>query len=278
MEGKTEEEYFLEHMPALSIWYKALLTYLSQFFLFILAIIFFWQISINLVYGAIIGQFIIAFSGTLPYIFMAKNSSKIRKKYREKYGKLAFQQFWYRYHLLIIPLQSVSLYLPVLLKTDYFLPVIIHLPNHFITKTLLPIYIAIPLGLFIVIMGFLIIRPSVSYSMNVVGNRFHLIYPENSKLIINGMYRYIRNPQYLGRGIISIGLGVFANNILAVIVGLIHFLSFCIILPAEDNELISRFGEDFIKYKKDVPNIIPRFRDWKKFVVYILVKEKKKEN
>ncbi len=266
MKDKTETENFLEYLPALQIWYKALLTYIFQIIIFISSIIFFWWISSQIYYGALIGQFIIAFSGTLTYIFMANNAEKIREKYIGKYDDLAGQAFWYHCHLYIIPLQSASLYLPLLLKTDYFLPSLINLPSHFITDSLFLVYAAIPLGIIFITLGILIINPSVIYAKNVVGNRLHLICPEKSKLITNGIYRYIRNPQYLGRGVIAVGFGVIANNLLAICVGLIHFLSFWIIIPAEDKELERRFGDEFESYRKKVPALIPKYGNWKRFL------------
>ena len=270
MVEKTENDILLEHMPALSIWYIALLTYLSQISIFLVSFIIFWLISSKYIAGSIIIQCIISFSGSLPYIYMAKNSEKIRNKYTKKYGKLASQYFWFKYHSYIIPLQSAGLYMPLLLVQYDFLPFTIKMPSHFITNNIFPYYVSIPLGVIITIFGIMIIKPSISYVDNVVGNRLHLIYPEKSELITNGIYKIIRNPQYLGRGVIAIGLGVFVNNVLAIVVGLIHFLSFYVIIPAEDKEMERRFGESFKKYKKSVPAILPRFKDLNNFSRLVL--------
>jgi protein-S-isoprenylcysteine O-methyltransferase Ste14 len=238
--------------------------------LFVLAVVFFWWISSNFWYGALIGEFVVVACGTLPYVYMFKNIEKIRVKYKEKHGRLAGQYFWYNYHSYTVPLLSVSLYFPLLLFNYDFLPVFIRLPSHFMTGSLLPFFISIPLGLIFIIFGFLILKPSISYVGNVVGNRLHLIYPERSKLVSNGIYSIIRNPQYLGRGIIAIGFGVFANSIIAVLVGLIHFLSFYVVIPAEDREMSNRFGSSFDDYKKDVPSLFPTYSNWGKFIRVVL--------
>jgi protein-S-isoprenylcysteine O-methyltransferase Ste14 len=96
---------------------------------------------------------------------------------------------------------------------------------------------------------------------------------ENRILFNKGVYEIIRHPRYLGRGFIAIGIGIIANNILAISVALIHFLVFCSLIIPEDNELLKRFGNEFIKYKKNVPMFIPKFGNWRKFIKFIFTKK-----
>lgn len=262
-------EFFIKHVPVITVGYKAILTYLIQIILFLFVMLFLWWISQKLLIGALIGEFVVAFSGTIPYIYMANKNKNIREKYRQKYNKLAYQQFWYHYHSWIIPLQSSSLYFPILLYRYDFIPTIVNLPEHFITQNLFSPFISIPLGFAILVLGLIISKSSIKHDKDVVGNRFHLIHPDGSQLIQNGIYKYIRNPQYLSRGIIAVSFGVIANNILAILVGLIHFLSFCVVIPFEDAELGKRFGSDFNKYRENVPALFPRYGNWKKFLIYI---------
>jgi protein-S-isoprenylcysteine O-methyltransferase Ste14 len=100
-----------------------------------------------------------------------------------------------------------------------------------------------------------------------------MIYPEKGKLIKDGMYKYIRNPQYLGRGIIAIGFGFFANNIIGILVGLIHFLSYIAIIPSEDKEMMRRFGSDFKSYSKKVPFLLPKIGNWTKFIRFVFIRK-----
>ncbi len=274
MEEKTGEEIFFEYVPVFKTWYNVILLYMFQIMIFILLIAFFWLISSIAWHGAVSVQLITSVVLVFFYIYLANNTEKIRKKYLEKYGKLAAQKFWYHYQSYTVPIICVVFCFPLLLKTDYFLPVIIKLPNHLITKSLFPIYIALPLGIIIISIGLLMRRPSGGYGMDV-DDYLYMIYPEKSKLITNGIYRYIRNPQYVCRGVIAIGFGVIANNISAIAVGLIHFLSYCAIIPAEDRELFRRFGKDFEIYQKKVPAIFPKYGNWKKFARSVFVGEKR---
>jgi protein-S-isoprenylcysteine O-methyltransferase Ste14 len=236
--------------------------------------VFFWWISSTIFIGALIVEFIIVFFGTLPYRYVVINIKKIREKYRNKYGKLAGQYFWFYYESYTIPLLSSSLYFPLLLIT-YEIPSfqIINLPSHIITTSLFPIYIALPIGLIIIILGFLIRIPSGGFGPTVE-IYLPLLYPEKGRLITNGIYKYVRHPRYLGRGFVAVGLGVIANNIMAILVGFIHFLVFCSLIRPEDNELSKRFGNDYINYKRNVPALIPKYGNWKKFLRLVFVQKK----
>ena len=270
MAEMKDMEMFLEYMPAFSIWYKALLIYLFQFFIFISVMIFFLWISSVRWYGALIGEFIVVFCGIISYMVLTINIDNIRDKYLERHGKLAAQRLWYYYESYTIPLLSSSLYLPLLLKTDYFLPALIDFPSHFMTLSLFPVYIALPLGVFIIIFGLLIRRPSGGFGADVE-TYLYLLYPEKGRLITEGIYRYVRHPRYLSRGLIVVGFGVIANNLLAICVGLIHFMGFCLLIKPEDNELVRRFGDVFIRYCSSVPALFPRFGTWKDFIKLVFL-------
>lgn len=273
MTEKSGMDIYLEYVPALGVWYKALATYLYQIMIFIVVMILFWWISTNYLYGALFFQAIIAFLAILPFAYITRNSEKLRKKYREKYGKLAYQHLYYRYIIYTLPFGASSLYFPILLKTDYFLPAIITFPSHYITTDLFPFFSAIPFGIFLIVIGVLIRRPSGGFDFDV-DSYIYLMFPEKSRKVEGGIYKYVRHPRYLGRFFIVIGLGVIANNILALGVALIHFLSYFLLINVEDKELVKRFGESFKKHQKEVPALIPKVKNWRKFIRFIFVGEK----
>jgi len=273
MDSKSGEDIFLENMPILSVWYKVIILYSAQFLLFLSIMAIFWWTSSNNIYYVIILQIIISFIGTMPYRMMTLRSYNIRVKYLKKYDKLAAQKLWLHYQSYTNPLLSSSLYFPILLKTDYFLPSFISFPSHFLTDSLLPVYVALPLSIILIVLGFIIRKPSGGFGADVE-SYLYLLYPKEGKLITDGVYSYVRNPRYLGRGFVAIGLGVFSNNILAIIVGLIHSLAFCSLIPSENNELSKRFGNDFKNYKKNVPALFPRFGNWRIFFKIVFSKDK----
>lgn len=273
----TEEsgiDVFLKYTPALNVKYKAFFTYSYQLAIFVIVMILFWWISSNLLLGALIWQLIIASLAIFPFAYITKNSEKIRKLYREKYGELAYQHLFFKYLIYTIPLGAASLYFPFLLKTNYyFLPALISLPPNIITNNLLPFFSEIPAGIFVIIIGILIRRPSAGFDIDT-DSYIYLIFPERGKKIEGGVYEYVRHPRYLGRGFIVIGLGILANNLLAIGVALIHFLSYISLIKIEDRELIKRFGDDFRNYQKEVPALFPKYGKWKNFFRFVFKREK----
>jgi len=263
---------FLKHVPAFKKPHVVLLSYLYQILIFVIFIVFFWWISSTFLLGAIAGELINSACFVAPYIYILKNSDRIRKKYREKYGKLAYQRFYYRFAIYLPPLGSSSMLFPILLISYDFLPRIISPPSHFISNSLLPFFVAIPLGIFILITGRLIRRPSGGFDVDI-WYLVQMIYPEENREIKNGYYEFIRHPEYLGDSVAIIGLGILANNILALGVALLHAFSYIFVIKVEDDELIRRFGDSFKEYQKKVPAFFPKYGNWKKFAKLIFSKK-----
>jgi protein-S-isoprenylcysteine O-methyltransferase Ste14 len=273
MGKKTDEEVFFESMPDFKIWHKVIILYAFQIILFALVIFFYYWTSSNFWYGAIAGQTIVSTLLVFHFIYLANKADKIGVEYRRKYGKYAIQKFWYNYQSYTIPIICIAFYFPLSLIKMEFLPTIIPVPDHFVNNIMLPFFVSIPIGLVLIYFGLMIKKRSREYSADV-DNYLNIVYPEKSRLITKNVYKYIRNPQYLARGLISIGFGFIANTLSAVIVGLIHFLSYIAIIPAEDNELGKRFGDEFKKYRKEVPMLLPRYGNWKNFVGFIFIGKK----
>lgn len=86
--------------------------------------------------------------------------------------------------------------------------------------------------------------------------------PEN--LVVKGPYCYVRNPMIIGVLLVLISeyfllnaIEIFWWTVLFFIINNIYFYVF------EERQLENRFGEEYKKYKKNVPMWIPRFIPWK---------------
>jgi protein-S-isoprenylcysteine O-methyltransferase Ste14 len=79
------------------------------------------------------------------------------------------------------------------------------------------------------------------------------------KLIIAGMYRFVRNPMIIGVIIVLIGesIAILSFDILiwAAIFFIINNIYFQIY---EEPDLLKKFGDEYWEYKKNVPRWIPR--------------------
>ena len=74
-----------------------------------------------------------------------------------------------------------------------------------------------------------------------------------NKLITSGIYKYSRNPMYLGMALILLGLALMFN----LIGGTLFTILFTIFITKfqirpEEEVMEKLFGEDFLKYKKNV--------------------------
>lgn len=76
------------------------------------------------------------------------------------------------------------------------------------------------------------------------------------KLTTTGLYRYSRNPQYLGDIINLVGLVLFSNATLALLPGLLGALLFALWPFSEEPWLRERFGEDYERYCGRVPRFL----------------------
>jgi protein-S-isoprenylcysteine O-methyltransferase Ste14 len=84
------------------------------------------------------------------------------------------------------------------------------------------------------------------------------------KLIVEGPYRYCRNPMISGVFFMILGEGLmlYSTNILAwavafFIINTIYFIF------VEERSMMQRFGGDYLKYKKHVPRWLPRLRPFR---------------
>ena len=83
-------------------------------------------------------------------------------------------------------------------------------------------------------------------------------------LVVTGLYRYVRNPMYLGVGSVIMGQGLFLGNRQVLGYGLFVCLSFHLfVLAYEEPTLRRTFGEEYERYCADVPRWIPRRRPWR---------------
>ncbi len=73
------------------------------------------------------------------------------------------------------------------------------------------------------------------------------------RLVIEGPYRYSRNPLYLGRLLVLLGVSVYLGSmgILALAAVLFLFVHF-VVLPREEGRLQARYGEAWLHYSNRI--------------------------
>lgn len=81
---------------------------------------------------------------------------------------------------------------------------------------------------------------------------------QRDRLIVDGIFRYVRNPLYLGNDFLALGIGLYAPPLgFAIIV--IGISVFGVMLANEEARQLGRqYGAEFTAYQKAVPAFIPR--------------------
>jgi len=81
------------------------------------------------------------------------------------------------------------------------------------------------------------------------------------ELVVRGLYRYVRNPMYVGVLSVIVGQAVwFESRVLFGYAGLVFLCFFAFVLLYEEPVLRHKFGESYERYRNTVPRWIPRMR------------------
>lgn len=119
------------------------------------------------------------------------------------------------------------------------------------------------LGIGFLILGGLIFLRSV-FLFGTKGNGTLAPWKPPTKLVISGLYKYVRNPMISGVLCLLIGETLFLNSIPILIWAMIFFVINTVYFEfIEEPKLERRFGEDYVHYKQQVPRWIPNTKPYK---------------
>jgi len=83
------------------------------------------------------------------------------------------------------------------------------------------------------------------------------------RLVVAGLYRFVRNPMYVGMGILLIGEAWLVARVEILYEALIAFaLVSVFIMVYEEPALRAKFGDDYRDYCRNVGRWIPRLTPW----------------
>jgi len=85
------------------------------------------------------------------------------------------------------------------------------------------------------------------------------------KLVVNGAYRFVRNPMYIGIMMILIGESVLFESAVLLLYGIACFAGFCLFVGFYEEPVLKRkFNRSYIDYCHNVPGWIPKIFNKKK--------------
>lgn len=128
----------------------------------------------------------------------------------------------------------------------------------YLVDVLLP-SLGFAISLRIEVVGILVLVGAVIALAGVISFRIHHTtmdprYPEQtSNLVTGGVYRFTRNPMYLGFLFILLGWSVWLSNYIAVVmvVPYVFYITRFQIIP-EERFIEDQFGDEYLEYKSKV--------------------------
>lgn len=81
---------------------------------------------------------------------------------------------------------------------------------------------------------------------------------EGQELVTEGIYSKVRHPFYLSILILFLGVAIISWNLYGLLFLILAVMGLIIRIRKEEIELIAKFGEEYKKYKKETPMIIPK--------------------
>jgi protein-S-isoprenylcysteine O-methyltransferase Ste14 len=82
-------------------------------------------------------------------------------------------------------------------------------------------------------------------------------------LVVTGMYRFVRNPMYLGGAAMIFGQALLFGDVRLFGYGLLVWLaSHLFVVGYEEPKLRKTFGEEYLEFSRNVPRWIPRLKPW----------------
>ena len=109
------------------------------------------------------------------------------------------------------------------------------------------------LSILFLILGFACLLPSFKLFAKFKTTITPLKPSDATALVSEGMYRYSRNPMYLGLLLLTISSTIWFGTWLGIIINLVFILliNFLQIIP-EEEALLTIFGEEYEEYKKNL--------------------------
>ena len=165
-------------------------------------------------------------------------------------------------------------------RTEY-LKVVLILPGnvlitiplliYFITRNLYSYEITQPphflffISMFFLFLGLFLAIWSVRTFYNKGGEGTPAPWKPVNNFIISGPYSYVRNPMIVGVVILLLFESVFFSSIPFLFWSIVFFIANIFYFKLiEEKQLVRRFGQDYEKYKNNVPMFFPKFTPYDK--------------
>lgn len=125
-----------------------------------------------------------------------------------------------------------------------------------------PVYLPYLFGLLLIGIGLTLLASTIRLFANV-GKGTLAPWDPPVHLVVEGPYRYVRNPMHSGVFMTLYGEGLLFGSVpLLIFVTAVFAFHWFYIPLMEERWLKEKFGEEYLAYKRHVPAWIPRLRPW----------------
>ena len=126
----------------------------------------------------------------------------------------------------------------------------------FLSKSIFPSFVfsyKLQLGIFVSTIGFLLLIISIKSFIDSKTTINPLNLKKSTYLVTSGVFRFSRNPMYLGMLLFLLGTAIILNIIGGLIISIlfIFYMNFFQIIP-EEKALENLFGKNYKNYRKTV--------------------------
>ncbi|VVB90151.1 Phospholipid methyltransferase [uncultured archaeon] len=90
-----------------------------------------------------------------------------------------------------------------------------------------------------------------------------LIHASHGELATEGVYRYVRHPQYLGLIVVTVGLLIQWPTIITLAMWPVLVIMYYRLAKREEKEALEAFGERYEEYRRKTPMFLPSIRQRK---------------
>lgn len=119
------------------------------------------------------------------------------------------------------------------------------------------------LGVLCFLIGICLFVKSVELFIKI-GNGTLAPWSPTQKMVVKGLYQYVRNPMLTGVNLILLSEAFyFRSGKILLYVLLFLLLNHAYFVFKEEPDLLKRFGKEYQEYCKNVPRWIPRLSPWR---------------
>ncbi|MGH7325618.1 MAG: methyltransferase family protein [Candidatus Rokuibacteriota bacterium] len=97
----------------------------------------------------------------------------------------------------------------------------------------------------------------IATGMTLVATGWVTVYRGRHRLVSEGIYRFVRHPQYLGLILIILGFNVMWPTLLTLLMAPVLVVMYVRLARREDVELATVFGEEYLRYADRTPAFVP---------------------